>query len=101
MNLIILKLARNDLHEIHNYLSEFGLNPQIKFKESFKSFCLRVIDTPYLYARYEPDPKYRKAVIEYNYLVFYVVDENNSKIKIYRVLHGKRDASAFLNTDKS
>ena len=99
MKPIILKLARDDLKEIHNYLSEFGYNPPKKLRKSFEDFCVQVASNPYIYAQYEPDPKYRRAVIEYDYLVFYQVSENNDRVKIYRVLHGKRDILSLLDPE--
>jgi len=49
-----------------------------------------------MYAAYEHDSNYRKAVILYDYLVFYQVDESKSEVMIYRILHSKRDAGALL-----
>jgi len=73
MKPIILKLARDDLKEIRDRLSEFGVNPPRKFRESFEKFCSRVEGNSYIYSQYEVDSRYRRAVIEYEYLVFYQV----------------------------
>ena len=97
MKPVVLKLARDDLREIRDYLSEFGANPPKRFRESFEKFCIQVENMPYIYSRYDPNPKYRKAVIEYDYLVFYQVEERNGRAKIYRVLHGKRDIEILLD----
>jgi len=101
MNPIILKLAKDDLKEIHDRLVEFGDNPPQKFKKSFKTFCSNVMNTPYMYPPYDVIPKYRRAVIEYDYLVFYQVEKTggNSKVKIYRVLHGKRDVPPLIDAE--
>ena len=99
MKPIILKLARDDLRDIHEYLSEFGETPQKKFRESFEKFCNQVEDTPYLYSQYEQNPKYRRAVIEYDHLVFYQVEEGSERVKVYRVLHGKRNIENLINGD--
>ena len=99
MKPIILKLARDDLKGIHEYLSEFGDNPPKKLRKSFEDVCSRVAEMPYIYAQYEPEPKYRRAVIEYDYLVFYQVEESSGRVKIYRVLHGKRDILPLLITE--
>jgi len=97
MKPIILKLAREDLKEIHEYLSKFGMNPQKKLRESFERFCTQVGSMPYIYAQYELNPEYRKAVIEYDYLVFYQVDVSTGQVKVFRVLHGKRDTLPLLS----
>jgi len=96
MKLIILKLARNDLKEINKYLSDFGENPPIKFREDFEQFCRQVSEMPYMFNRYEHNLIYRKAVLIFDYLVFYQIDEDNGRVKIYRVLHGKRNVRPLL-----
>jgi plasmid stabilization system protein ParE len=45
------------------------------------------------------NPKYRRAVIEYDYLIFYQVEESTGRAKVFRVLHGKRDIIPLLNDD--
>ena len=99
MKPIILGTARDDLKEIRDRLSEFGDKPPKKFRESFEKFCINVDNMPCMYAQYELIPKYRRAVIEYDYLVFYQVEENNGakRAKVFRVLHGKRDALTLLD----
>ena len=97
MRVSILKLARNDLREIREYLSEFGESPPEKFRESFEKFCLQVANMPYIFNEYEHNPTYRRAVAIYEYLIFYQVDEKKGIIKIYRVLHGKRNIMPLLN----
>jgi len=96
MKISVLKLAKDDLKEIHMYLSGFSEKTPDKFRESFKKFCTHVADTPYMYSQYKYNNLYRKAVIAYDYLIFYQVDEENDTVKIYRVLHGKRNAENFI-----
>ena len=91
MKVFILKLARNDLQEIREYLSEFGESPAKKFRESFENFYKQVSDMPYTYAQYVHNPLFRRAVIIFGYLVFYGVDESRNIVRVYRVLHGKRN----------
>ena len=101
MKPIILKLARDDLKEIHNRLVEFGYTPPKKFRDSFTTFCTNITGMPFMYPEYDLNSKYRKAVIEYDYLVFYQIEKINNKdrAKIYRVLHGKRDILPLLDAD--
>ena len=99
MKPIILKLARDDLKEIHMRLSEFGTNPPKKFRISFEKFCVQVASAPDIYSQYVHNPKYRRAVIEYDYLVFYQIEESTGRAKIFRVLHGKRDIVSLLNDE--
>ena len=96
----ILKLARDDLKEIRDRLLEFGNKPPKKFRESFEKFCVNITKMPYMYPQYDLLPNYRRAVIEYDYLVFYQVEEWNSTTQaiVFRVLHGKRDILSFLES---
>ena len=66
----VLKPARDDLKEIHEYLSEFGESPPRKFREGFKKFSDEISDMPHMLSLYEHNPVYRKAVIVFEYLVF-------------------------------
>jgi len=97
MKVVILRLAKNDLKEIREYLSEFGEKPPKKFRESFEKFCNQVTDNPHMYSQYKHDASYRKAVIAYGYLIFYQVDENSNIVKIYRILHGKRNTEPIAD----
>jgi len=99
MKPVVLKLARDDLREIREHLSEFGENPSKRFRESFEKFCVQAENMPYIYSRYGPNPNYRRAVIKYNYLVFYQVEESSGRVKVYRVLHGKRDIDMLLEEE--
>ena len=101
MKPIILKLARDDLKEIHEQLLEYGNNPPLKFRASFEKFCNNVATMPYMYAVYDLNPAYRRAVLIYGYLVFYRVEviNNQARAKIYRVLYGKRNMQSLLDSD--
>ena len=101
MKPIVLRLARDDLKEIRDRLAEFGNNPPRKFRDSFTVFCANVTSMPHMYPQYDLNQKYRKAVIEYDYLVFYQVEKTQGKdrAKIYRVLHGKRDILPLLDSE--
>ena len=93
----VLSLAQNDLKEIHDYLSVFGGKPPQKLKESFKKFCGQVSDMPYMFSEYRYNPKYRCAPLAYSYLVFYSVDIKKNTVKVYRILHDKRNLLAIFD----
>ena len=99
MKPIVLKLARDDLQEIRERLSEFGVNPTKRFRDSFEKLCVQAENMPYTYSRYGPSPEYRRAVHEYDYLVFYQVEEGSGRVKIYRVLHRKRDVELLIKLE--
>ena len=98
MKPVILRLAKDDIKEVHDRLAEFGNTPLKKFRDSFTTFCTNVTNMPLMYPKYELNPKYHKAVIEYDYIVFYQTESVGSKdrAKVYRVLHGKRDILPLL-----
>jgi len=96
MKLSVLSLARNDLKEIRLYLMEYGERPPKKFRESFEKFCTQVVSMPNMFSQYEHNQGYRKAVIIFDYIVFYRVDESMGKVMVYRVLHGKRNIRPLL-----
>ena len=99
MKLAVSRLAKDDLKEIHGYLSEFGEGPPGKFRESFEKFCVQVTKVPCSFSRYEHSPNYRKAVIAFGYLIFYRVEKaekTEGEVKIYRVLHGKRSVGHLV-----
>jgi addiction module RelE/StbE family toxin len=85
----ILNDAKIDLKEIRRYLSDYGTVPKQKFKESFNNFIKNVADNPFMYPVYDYNQKYRKAVIEYGYLVFYTVEDNI--IRIQRILSDRKN----------
>ena len=97
MKITVLKLAMNDLKEIQEYLSRFGENPLRNFRTSFENFCVQVTNMPCMFQQYEQNKSYRKAIIAYGYLIFYQIDENRDIIKIYRVLHDKRNTEPLLD----
>jgi len=47
-------------------------------------------DMPYMWPEYQLKPEYRRMVLE-DHLLFYTVDEDERKVKIYRVLYSKMD----------
>jgi plasmid stabilization system protein ParE len=95
-NIFVLLLANSDLREIYESLYDYGDNPPKKFRESFDKFIEDVSNMPYRFPEYERSPKYRKAALAYDYLIFYRVDEKNKTVKLYRVLHGKRNIENLL-----
>jgi len=93
----ILNIARNDLKEIRTYLSDFGSSPKRKLRESFYEYVKNVSKNPYIYPEYEENKTYRKAVIQYDYLVFYTVDEESKTVKIQRVLSSRQNVKNILD----
>ena len=96
MKVFILKTAKEDLREIYMRLLEFGKSITLQFRQSFEKFCVLVTQTPLMYEQYTHDLKYRKAVIAFDYLIFYQVDVEKEVVMIYRALHGKRNIERLI-----
>ena len=56
--------------------------------------CLRKF--PYTCPIYEDDPNYRKLVVG-DYLVFYMVNEEDKTVEIHRIFHGSREIKKQLD----
>lgn len=93
--MIYLTAARQDITIISAYKSQFYTNTLRNFSAAFNNTYSKIAKTPFLYPVYEQNTKYRKAVFM-DYTLFYRVDELSKTVKIYRVLHGKRNAGKIL-----
>ena len=94
-NVKLLNLAENDIDDICRYLSQFypgtpGKNLDT-LDESFKNVSIN----PYMYPKYEYNKEYRKIVVD-DYLVFYKIEKENNLVKVFRILHGKRNISTII-----
>ena len=59
----------------------------------------RIVRNPYMYELYGDkrlaDKGYRKVTVK-NYMIFYIVDEENKIVNIMRVIYGRRDHSNLI-----
>jgi plasmid stabilization system protein ParE len=53
---------------------------------------------PYSCPVYEDDPDYRNLVVG-DYLVFYIVNEENKTVEIHRIFHGTQNIKQHLYQD--
>ena len=77
-------LAEYDLIEIGDYLSRFYESTFENFMKTFEEKISNLQETPYMASGYR---SYRKLVV-LKYLVFYKVDEDEKRVRIYRIIHG-------------
>ena len=91
----LLGLAESDIDEICVYLSQFYPSTPSKFLDELEENFKNVSLNPYMYQKYEYNKDYRKIVTG-DYLVFYKIDNENNLVKVYRILHGKRNISTIL-----
>ena len=87
----ILISANIDFFEICENLATYGKNSTILFTDSFSKFLASVLDMPLMFPQYARKPKYRKAQLVYEYMVFYKVDKKSKTVKVSRILHGKQN----------
>ena len=94
-NVKLLNIAERDIDEICEYLSQFYPSTPGKFLDALDKDFENVNLNPYMYPVYEYNKKYRRIVTN-DYLVFYIIDEENNLVRIYRILHGKQDVKTIL-----
>ena len=86
----------SDRNDIKAYLSQYYENTAKKFFAIMKNKIARLKDFPYSCPIYEDDPDYRKLTVG-DYLVFYMVKEEEKIVEIHRMFHGSRDIKSHLN----
>ena len=85
-----------DREAIRDYLSQFYNETSKKFFALLKKKTARLKDYPYSCPVYEDDIDYRRLVVG-DYLVFYMVNENEKTVEIHRILHGAQDIRRHLD----
>ncbi|MFP3041032.1 type II toxin-antitoxin system RelE/ParE family toxin [Treponema primitia] len=91
----LLKRAIEDIDGICQYLSQFYPGTSGRFLDDLERAIEGLAQNPYMYVEYENNKTYRRMIVN-DYLVFYKTFKTGKTIRIYRVLHGKRNIEAFL-----
>jgi addiction module RelE/StbE family toxin len=87
--------AADDLENIFQYISEelFAISSAANILRDIEKGIMRLKEFPfscnYVADEYLKSKCYRKLIID-NYLVFYLVEEENKQVIIIRVLYGKQ-----------
>ena len=84
-----------DRNEIKDYLAQYYVSTVTKFFKLLKEKINRLKDFPYSCPLYEDDNDYRRLVVG-DYLVFYMVNEEEKTIEIHRIFHHSRDIKRHL-----
>jgi plasmid stabilization system protein ParE len=97
----IAELAHNDIDEIVAYIMNELQNETaaIRFLDALDAAYVNLAENPYMYEQ-SRIPRllrrgYRKIVIM-NYILLYLVDEENKTVHIARLFYGKRDYAKYL-----
>jgi plasmid stabilization system protein ParE len=91
----LLKRAVGDIEDICGYLSQFYPGTVGRFLVDLEQRLDDLAVHPFMYEEYRENKAYRRMVVD-NYLVFYKVFKSGKTIRVYRILHGKRNIEAFL-----
>lgn len=100
-DLKITPAANNDLEEIYRYISVelFAEDAVVSLLNRIEQNIMRLKHFPYsgsyLLDEFLRNKGYRRLIID-NYVVFYIVDENERQIIIMRVLYGKQKYEKLL-----
>ena len=92
----LLKLAERDLEGILEYKSLLYPGTAGRFIDDLEEVLENIAQFPLMYPVYENNPRYRRAIVN-EYLLFYRVVDKKPKIRIYRILHSKRDLVKLLS----
>ena len=79
-----------DRDVIKAHLSRFYIGTEKRFFTLVRKKVDRLKDFPLMYPVSEFDLNYRKMVIG-DYLLFYIVNEDNKTVEIHRIFHGAQD----------
>jgi plasmid stabilization system protein ParE len=90
-----LSEAADDREIIIAYLSQYYKSTVKKFLQLLKKRISQLKQFPYSCPIYEDDPDYRRLVVG-EYLVFYIINENDKMIEIHRIFHGSRNVEKQL-----
>ena len=90
------EVAADDLFEIISYISDKLCNPQAveRFYNTLNEKLSLLREHPYIFPLHH-DEKLNAEGVHFtaigNYLIFYVIDNDNSIVNIVRILYGRRD----------
>jgi len=88
----------SDRNDIKAYLDQYYESTVNKFFSLLREKIARLKEFPYSCPIYEDDPEYRRLAVE-DYLVFYMVNEEEKTVEICRIFHSSRDIKLHLYQD--
>ena len=92
--IVYLPIAIRDIIRIDDALLVYPS----KAKRIFHELDSKVADLgemPYMWLVYQANTEYRRMILE-DHLLFYKVDEDEHKVKIFRILYGKMNIPEYL-----
>ena len=100
---IFLQAALDDIEQIVAYIAQDNVNAALRLHDRIIETASKLSDFP-MSGRLVPDEKignhgFRMIGLG-NYIIFYKVYDNDSKVVVLRVLHGARDYPSLLIPDE-
>jgi len=91
--------AHEDMDKIVSYFKTYSNAGASRIRSKLREAIKRIYAQPYIGVAVRNEElsgmEFRMVIVE-NYLIFYRVFENESKVVIYRVLDGRRDYPSLL-----
>ncbi|MDR2569469.1 MAG: type II toxin-antitoxin system RelE/ParE family toxin [Oscillospiraceae bacterium] len=91
---VYLPIANLDIIRIDEVLTKYP-NKAKRFFQEMESKIIDLEDNPYMWPVYQANLEYRRMILE-DHLLFYKVDEDEHKVKIYRILYDKMNIPEHL-----
>ena len=87
--------ADRNLITIDEYLSKFYPSTPVKFFSELDKKLQLLREQPYMCPKYLHNDKYRRLIVG-DYLLFYIVNDEEQEIVIHRILHGSQDITKLI-----
>jgi plasmid stabilization system protein ParE len=91
----LLKRSRIDIDEICQYKSQFYPGTVDRFLDELEKGLDSIADNPFICPEYYGNKKYHRMLVQ-DYLVLYQIFKTAKTVRVYRILHGKRDIPVLL-----
>jgi len=92
--IVYLPIANRDIIRIDDALIDYPNKAKRIFQE-MESKVADLKEMPYMWPVYQAKPEYRRMILE-DHLLFYKVDDNEHKVRVYRVLYDKMNIQEYL-----
>jgi len=93
-HVVFLPVANLDILGIDDALKDYPNKAKRLFQELERKIT-DLEDNPYMWPVYQARPEYRRMILE-DHLLFYKVDEDEQKVRIYRILYAKMNIPEHL-----
>ena len=85
-----------DLIQAEDYLFQYSASAADRLNDDLYSKTSVLPENPYIYPVYAPNPRFRFIPLSYEYLCFYVVNEDKKQLEVRRLIRGMRNIPRWL-----